>query len=39
AIDRVVDRYLDVREDGETFIDTYRRVGRDAFKEVIYAAA
>lgn len=39
AIERVVDRYLAIRQDGETFIETYRRVGRDAFKEVIYAAA
>jgi len=39
AIERVVDRYLAIREGDETFIDTYRRVGRDAFKEVIYAAA
>jgi sulfite reductase (NADPH) hemoprotein beta-component len=36
AIERVTDRYLQVREDGERFLDTYRRVGFDPFKEAIY---
>ena len=36
AIDRVTGKYLNVREDGERFLDTYRRVGFDAFKEAIY---
>ncbi|MEO6389296.1 MAG: nitrite/sulfite reductase [Croceibacterium sp.] len=36
AIERAVDHYRDVREPGERFIDTYRRVGMDGFKEAIY---
>ena len=36
AIERVTDRYLVVREDGERFVDTYRRVGMEPFKEAIY---
>jgi sulfite reductase (NADPH) hemoprotein beta-component len=36
AIERVTDRYLAVRTDGERFLDTYRRVGMEPFKEAIY---
>ncbi|PHR21213.1 MAG: sulfite reductase [Sphingopyxis sp.] len=36
AIETVTDLYLDQREDGERFIDTYRRVGMEKFKEAIY---
>jgi sulfite reductase (NADPH) hemoprotein beta-component len=36
AVERVTDKYLDVREDDERFIDTYRRVGFEPFKEAIY---
>ena len=36
AIERVTDTYLVVRETGERFIDTYRRVGMAPFKEAIY---
>ena len=36
AIERVTDKYLQVREGGERFVDTYRRVGMEAFKEAIY---
>ena len=36
AVERVTDRYLLVREDGERFLDTYRRVGFEPFKEAIY---
>ncbi len=36
AVERVTDRYLAVREDGERFLDTYRRVGFEPFKEAIY---
>jgi len=36
AIETVTDLYLAEREDGERFIDTYRRVGMDRFKEAIY---
>ncbi len=36
AIDTVTDLYLAKREDGERFLDTYRRLGMDAFKEALY---
>ena len=36
AIERVTDKFVAVREPGERFLDTYRRVGFDAFKEAIY---
>ncbi|MEH6790787.1 nitrite/sulfite reductase [Parasphingorhabdus sp.] len=36
AIETVTDLYLAERETGERFIDTYRRVGMEKFKEAIY---
>ena len=36
AVETLVDHYLNVRQNGETFIDTYRRVGAKAFKERLY---
>ena len=36
AIERVTDKYLAVRDQGERFLDTYRRVGFEPFKEAIY---
>ncbi len=36
AVERVTDKYLALRTDGERFLDTYRRVGFDPFKEAIY---
>jgi sulfite reductase (NADPH) hemoprotein beta-component len=36
AIERVTDRYLAERTPGERFLDTYRRVGMEPFKEAIY---
>ncbi|MBL9067282.1 MAG: nitrite/sulfite reductase [Sphingopyxis sp.] len=36
AIERVTDKYLAERNDGERFVDTYRRVGMAPFKEAIY---
>ncbi len=36
AIERVTDKYVAVREPGERFLDTYRRVGFEPFKEAIY---
>ncbi|MBN8846503.1 MULTISPECIES: nitrite/sulfite reductase [unclassified Sphingomonas] len=36
AVERVTDRYLALREEGERFLDTYRRVGFEPFKEAIY---
>ncbi|WP_298670622.1 nitrite/sulfite reductase [uncultured Sphingomonas sp.] len=36
AVERVTDKYLAMREEGERFLDTYRRVGFEPFKEAIY---
>ncbi len=39
VIETLVNHYLAVRETGETFLQTYRRVGMAGFKEALYAAA
>ena len=36
AVERAVEHYRAVREPTERFIDTYRRVGMDGFKEAVY---
>ncbi|WP_374528069.1 nitrite/sulfite reductase [Novosphingobium sp.] len=36
AVERATDFYLAQRQDGERFLDTYRRLGMPAFKEAIY---
>lgn len=36
AIERVTDKYIATRTDGERFVDTFRRVGMAPFKEAIY---
>ncbi|MDB5690733.1 MAG: nitrite/sulfite reductase, hemoprotein beta-component, ferrodoxin-like protein [Sphingomonas bacterium] len=36
AIEKATDLYLQLRGDGERFLDTYRRVGITPFKEAIY---
>jgi sulfite reductase (NADPH) hemoprotein beta-component len=36
AVERVVEKYLALRRDGERFLDTYRRVGMEPFKAVAY---
>jgi sulfite reductase (NADPH) hemoprotein beta-component len=36
AVEKAVDRYRELRTDGERFVDTYRRVGIEPFKEAIY---
>jgi sulfite reductase (NADPH) hemoprotein beta-component len=38
AVDALVNTYLDAREPGERFVDTYRRIGAKPFKERVYAA-
>ena len=38
AVDALVRTYLDNRGDGERFVDTYRRIGAQPFKERVYAA-
>ena len=37
AVEKVIDTYLEVRQTGEDFINTYRRVGVAPFKEKLYA--
>ena len=36
AVERVVDLYLKERQGGERFLDTYRRIGMEPFKNVAY---
>ncbi|MDG2001822.1 MAG: nitrite/sulfite reductase [Novosphingobium sp.] len=36
AVEKATDVYLEKRNDGERFLDTYRRIGIDPFKEAIY---
>jgi sulfite reductase (NADPH) hemoprotein beta-component len=36
AVEKVTELYLERREEGERFLDTYRRLGMDAFKEALY---
>jgi sulfite reductase (NADPH) hemoprotein beta-component len=36
AVEKVTDLYLSRREGGERFLDTYRRLGMEPFKEAIY---
>jgi sulfite reductase (NADPH) hemoprotein beta-component len=38
AIAAIVARYKDLREEGERFLDTYRRVGIEPFKEAVYGS-
>jgi len=38
AVDAVVATYLDKRTAGERFVETYRRIGAQPFKEKVYAA-
>ncbi len=37
VVEKVLDTYLDNRNDEETFLDTYRRIGLAPFKEKVYA--
>ncbi|MDI1284966.1 MAG: nitrite/sulfite reductase [Reyranella sp.] len=37
AVDALVTTYLDTRAAGERFVDTYRRIGAQPFKERVYA--
>ncbi len=37
AVETIVDTYLEQRENGERFLDTYRRIGVAPFKEKLYA--
>lgn len=39
AVGTIVDTYLEQRVDGEEFLDTYRRIGLQPFKETLYDTA
>jgi sulfite reductase (NADPH) hemoprotein beta-component len=39
AVDQLVDVYLRERQEGERFLDTFRRTGLTPFKEMVYADA
>ncbi|MFM7379258.1 MAG: nitrite/sulfite reductase [Erythrobacter sp.] len=36
AVEKVTDVYLEARTEGERFLDTYRRIGMEPFKEALY---
>jgi sulfite reductase (NADPH) hemoprotein beta-component len=38
TVERIVETYRSIREDGEQFIDTFRRVGIEPFKERAYVS-
>lgn len=38
AIDTIVDTYIENRNEGESFLETWRRVGAAPFKEALYGA-
>ncbi len=37
AVENVIETYTELRESGERFLDTYRRIGTKPFKERLYA--
>ncbi len=39
VIEKILNTYVDKRIEGEQFLDTYRRIGIDQFKESVYAKA
>jgi len=39
AVETILNTYINVREEGERFLETYRRVGMSPFKEAIYGSA
>ncbi|MGC9954140.1 MAG: nitrite/sulfite reductase [Rhizomicrobium sp.] len=36
AVERTIETYLRLRNDGERFLDTYRRVGMEPFRNMVY---
>jgi sulfite reductase (NADPH) hemoprotein beta-component len=38
AVETILNTYLEQRNEGERFIDTYRRIGMDPFKAALYGA-
>lgn len=39
VVEEIIHTYLDNRQEGETFLQTYRRIGINVFKERVYAEA
>ena len=39
VVKKVVENYVAKRVEGETFLETYKRIGIDSFKEAVYAKA
>jgi sulfite reductase (NADPH) hemoprotein beta-component len=39
AVETILNTYINVRDEGERFLDTYRRVGMPPFKEALYGSA
>jgi sulfite reductase (NADPH) hemoprotein beta-component len=39
AVETIIEIYCDRRRHGEYFIDTFRRIGLEPFKEQLYAFA
>ncbi len=39
VMEKILTTYVDLRQEEETFLDTYRRIGIDPFKERVYAQA
>jgi sulfite reductase (NADPH) hemoprotein beta-component len=39
AIETLVKAYMDIRDEDETFLQTWRRVGKEPFKEALYGVA
>lgn len=37
VVEKILDTYINNRTEEESFLDTYRRVGIDPFKEIVYA--
>ena len=37
SIGKILDAYVEIRQEGERFLDTYRRVGITPFKDSVYA--
>ncbi len=37
VVETIIDTYIDLRQDGEAFLEAYRRVGSKPFKEAVYA--
>ena len=38
TVDAIVATYLEARREGERFVDTYRRIGAQPFKEKVYGS-